>query len=50
MQNFLADVATDTARHADETAQDEQAEFVGDLPDEPDEAAHVRPGPEDDRP
>lgn len=44
LQNFEADVAPDTVRHTDETPEDDQPEFVGDLPDDPDQAVHYRPG------
>ena len=43
IQNFEADVAPDTVRHTDETAEDQQPEFVGDMPDDAEEAVHYRP-------
>jgi hypothetical protein len=46
MQAFEADAAADTVRHTDETEQDQQPDFVGDMPDDPDEAVHYRPGQE----
>ena len=44
IQNLEADVAPDSVRHTDETEQTDQREFVGDMPDDAEEAVHYRPG------
>jgi hypothetical protein len=43
LQNFEAEAAGDTVRHTDQNAEQEQAEFVGDMPDDAEEAVHHRP-------
>lgn len=44
IQNVEGHDAPDTVRHTDETEQDQQPKYVGDMPDDPEEAVHYRPG------
>ena len=44
LHTFEADTAADTVRRTEESEQDQQPDFVGDMPDDPDKAVHYRRG------
>jgi hypothetical protein len=49
IQNLEADVAPDTVRHTDQTEADQQPEYTGNMPEDPEEAVHYRPGEDDQK-
>ena len=44
IQNLEADVAPDTVRHTDQTEEQAQPAYTGDMPDDAEEAVQYRPG------